>query len=60
MCGLAYRSPGLLRVGIATYDRVNDAGKIAAQAVVESSGETHAVLLTPSNNGKQGKAGGCL
>lgn len=37
---------------------INDAGEIAAQAVVESTGETHAVLLTPSNNGVRGNPGG--
>ena len=37
---------------------INDAGQIAAQAVVESSGDMHAVLLTPSNNRIRGKAGG--
>jgi len=35
---------------------INDAGEIAGQAVVESTGETHAVLLTPNNNGIRGNS----
>jgi probable HAF family extracellular repeat protein len=37
---------------------INNAGQISAQAVVERTGETHAVILTPSNNSIRGKAGG--
>jgi probable HAF family extracellular repeat protein len=43
---------------LATGFWINDAGQIAAQALVEHTGEMHAVLLTPSNNGARGKAGG--
>jgi probable HAF family extracellular repeat protein len=35
---------------------INDAGEIAAQALVESTGEMHAVLLTPSNNSIRGNS----
>ncbi len=37
---------------------INDAGQIAAQALVQSTGETHAILLTPSNNSVRGNPGG--
>jgi len=43
---------------LATANYINDAGEIAAQAMVESTGEMHAVLLTPSNNGIRGNPGG--
>jgi len=35
---------------------INDGGEIAAQALVESTGEMHAVLLTPSNNSVRGNS----
>jgi probable HAF family extracellular repeat protein len=38
----------------------NDVGEIVVLAVVVATGETHAVLLTPSNNSSRGKAGGAL
>jgi len=38
----------------------NNFGQIVVLAVVVATGETHAVLLTPSNNGSRGKAGGAL
>jgi hypothetical protein len=38
----------------------NDVGQIVVIAVVVATGETHAVLLTPSNNGSRGKAGGAV
>jgi probable HAF family extracellular repeat protein len=38
----------------------NDAGQIVVVAVVVATGETHAVLLTPSNNSSRGKPGGAL
>ncbi len=43
---------------LAIAEWINDAGEIAAQALVESTGEFHAVLLTPSNNGIRGNPGG--
>lgn len=36
---------------------INDRGEIAGQALVESTGEMHAVLLTPSNNSIRGNPG---
>jgi len=38
----------------------NDAGQIVVVAVVVATGETHAVLLTPSNNRSRGKPGGAV
>ncbi len=38
----------------------NDRGQIVVLAVVVATDETHAVLLTPSNNSSRGKAGGAL
>ena len=35
---------------------INDAGEIAGQAVVESTGAIHAVLLSPNNNGIRGNS----
>jgi probable HAF family extracellular repeat protein len=37
---------------------INDAGQIAAGAVQQSTGDVHAVLLTPSDKAARGKAGG--
>jgi probable HAF family extracellular repeat protein len=38
----------------------NNVGQIVVGAVVVATGETHAVLLTPSNNSSRGKAAGAL
>jgi probable HAF family extracellular repeat protein len=38
----------------------NNVGQIVVLAVVVATGETHAVLLTPSNNSSRGNAGGAL
>lgn len=38
----------------------NDRGQIVVVAVAVATGETHAVLLTPSSNSARGKAGGAL
>lgn len=43
---------------LASGASINDAGQIAAAALVERTGEMHAVLLTPSNSSFRGKAGG--
>jgi probable HAF family extracellular repeat protein len=37
---------------------LTDTGKIAALALVESTGELHAVLLTPNRSGIRGNSGG--
>jgi probable HAF family extracellular repeat protein len=37
---------------------INDAGEIAAGAIQQSTGDVHAVLLTPSDKKVRGKAGG--
>jgi len=41
---------------IALGGSINDRGEIAAQALVESTGELHTVILTPSNNGMRGNS----
>jgi probable HAF family extracellular repeat protein len=43
------------QLAIGSY--INDAGEIAAEAVVEKTGEIHTVVLTPSNNSVRGRPG---